>query len=210
MKSKAKCHHCGRSKGHVRNCIVMVAKHGIRLPAGTTANERAKNSATWPGLKDKSGAARVATQAVKTMREAIPDETCQGERPPVKTCDHKSNEDCMTCRDCGECSESLNSADRCADCVKQNEKDDATVKLDASDVATILAALRLFQDTYRDCGAVQIADAWPMHFNVQSPGGEVGGQDVEDELLVEPPPLGSEDVDDLCERINCAKTLTVV
>jgi hypothetical protein len=79
--------------------------------------------------------------------------------------------------------------------------------LDESDVATILAALRLFQREYEDCDSVHIADAWPMHFNVQSPGGEVGGQDVSDELVVVPQPLGSEDIDALCERINTARTL---
>lgn len=81
--------------------------------------------------------------------------------------------------------------------------------LDASDVATILAALRLFQREYEDHDSVSIADAWPMHFNVQSPGGEVGGQDVSDELSVVPQPLGSEDIEALCERINCAKGLVL-
>jgi hypothetical protein len=71
--------------------------------------------------------------------------------------------------------------------------------LDASDVATVLAALRLFQREYQDVDAVHIADAWPMHFNVK------GEKDPE----VVPQPLGSEDIDALCERINCAKVLSL-
>jgi hypothetical protein len=70
------------------------------------------------------------------------------------------------------------------------------VQLDSSELATILAALRLFQREYEDCDAVSIADAWPMHFNVQ-------GDDPE-ELVVVPQPLGTKDIDTLCERINCS------
>lgn len=72
--------------------------------------------------------------------------------------------------------------------------------LDSSDVATILAALRLFQSYYQDHDAHSIADAWPMHFNVQGDG---------EESVVVPEPLGSEDIDALCERINCAKVLAI-
>ena len=76
----------------------------------------------------------------------------------------------------------------------------AAEKLDTSDVATILAALRLFQREYEDCDSVHIADAWPMHFNVQGDG---------DDVEVVPDPLGSIRIDELCERINCAKTLAI-
>jgi hypothetical protein len=72
--------------------------------------------------------------------------------------------------------------------------------LDESDVATILAALRLFQREYEDCDSVHIADAWPMHFAVSGEG---------DEMEVTPQPLGSLDIDALCERINCAKALSL-
>lgn len=72
--------------------------------------------------------------------------------------------------------------------------------LDDSDVATILAALRLFQEEYENKDAVQIADAWPGHFNVQ---GE------REELDVVPKPLGAACIDALCERINCAKCLVL-
>jgi hypothetical protein len=61
---------------------------------------------------------------------------------------------------------------------------------DASETATILAALRLFQRTYEGCDSGAIARDFPEHF-------EEGMQSVE------PWPLGSEDIDTLCERINC-------
>src|SRR5580700_4588994 len=84
---------------------------------------------------------------------------------------------------------------------KRKSKSNAKVEhLDSSDVATILAALRLFQREYEDCDSVHIADAWPMHFAVSEEG---------DEMEVTPQPLGSLDIDDLCERINCAKTLAI-
>jgi hypothetical protein len=79
--------------------------------------------------------------------------------------------------------------------------------LDASDVATILAALRLFQSTYEDKDAVQIADVWPMHFNVRS---DSGTRESGEELEVVPEPLGTADIDELCERINFAKALTIL
>jgi hypothetical protein len=49
--------------------------------------------------------------------------------------------------------------------------------------ATILAALRLFQDTYRDVDAEQIREKFPEHFH-----------DVQ--------PLSTEDIDTLCQQIN--------
>jgi hypothetical protein len=53
----------------------------------------------------------------------------------------------------------------------------------AENLATILVALRLFQKTYRDKDADSIRADWPEHF---------AGVD----------PLGSDDIDSLCERIN--------
>lgn len=61
-------------------------------------------------------------------------------------------------------------------------------KLDASDLATILSALRLFQKTYQDKDADTIFRDWPEHFL-----GRNG-------LRI--PPLGTDDIDELCERIN--------
>lgn len=59
--------------------------------------------------------------------------------------------------------------------------------LDSSDLATILAALRMFQKQYRDCDAEAIRADWPEHF------ADEAGFPIE--------PLGSEDIDALCERI---------
>ncbi|HVI07007.1 MAG TPA: hypothetical protein VND65_01810 [Candidatus Binatia bacterium] len=56
-------------------------------------------------------------------------------------------------------------------------------KLDASDVATILAALRAFQERFVDQDAEAMRKAYPEHF-----------EDVA--------PLGSEDIDTLCQEIN--------
>jgi len=56
-------------------------------------------------------------------------------------------------------------------------------KLDKSDVATILAALRMFQDKYRDMDAAAIRRDWPEHF-----------EGIE--------PLGTDDIETLCEEIN--------
>lgn len=52
-----------------------------------------------------------------------------------------------------------------------------------SDLATILASLRLFQKKYFDCGSDSIRADFPEHFADCSP-------------------LGSEDIDALCERLN--------
>ena len=57
-------------------------------------------------------------------------------------------------------------------------------KLDANEIGTILAALRLFQKEYDRASARPIQDDWPDQF--------------EDCL-----PLNSECIDTLCEHINC-------
>jgi len=64
---------------------------------------------------------------------------------------------------------------------------------DESDLATVLAALRLFQQTYEDCDSRTIAAAWPEHFQITGDG----------ESDVNPAPLGTDDIDTLCEAINC-------
>ena len=64
-------------------------------------------------------------------------------------------------------------------------------KLDASDIATLLAALRLFQRTYENLDADAIYAEWPEHFT-----------DDDGEMIM---PLGSEDIDRLCEEINCGE-----
>lgn len=66
---------------------------------------------------------------------------------------------------------------------------------DASNLATVLAALRLFQRTYEDCDAEAIANDWPEHFAIEPDGTE--------DTFVTPEPLGTEDIDTLCEQLNC-------
>jgi hypothetical protein len=63
---------------------------------------------------------------------------------------------------------------------------------DESDLATVLAALRLFQRTYDNSDARAIAAAWPDHFQITGDG----------ESDVNPAPLGTDDIDTLCEAIN--------
>jgi hypothetical protein len=168
--TKKKCHHCGKRSGHVRNCIVMVAKHGIRLPGGTTANERAKAAAKIDQAKFICPSCGIDTQRV----------------------------DCVAgiTFACQNCNISLVVTENGSTIRQVNPP---TV-LDDSDVATILAALRLFQDTYVDHDSVSIAEAWPMHFNVQGDG---------EDITVVPDPLGSIRIDELCEKINCAGTLSI-
>jgi len=72
-------------------------------------------------------------------------------------------------------------------------------KLDASDIATILAALRMFQERYEDDDARTIAEDWPNHFQ------ECDMEADPDGPTVTPMPLGSEDIDRLCEEINCGE-----
>ncbi len=60
---------------------------------------------------------------------------------------------------------------------------------DASNLATVLAALRLFQRTYEGSEAEDIYEAFPEHFE------PVDGK--------QPMPLGTEDIDTLCEQLNC-------
>jgi hypothetical protein len=167
----------------------------IELPKGKTANDRAKERATWPGLKDASPAARIATRAVKAMREAKVDRA----KFICPSCGMDTQRvNCVPglLFECQNCNASL-AVQTDGDMVASTTPE---TKLDASDVATILAALRLFQKEYEDFDSVSIADAWPMHFNVQGDG---------DDIAVEPEPLGSIRIDDLCERINCAKVLTI-
>ena len=61
---------------------------------------------------------------------------------------------------------------------------------DASETATVLAALRLFQKEFRDCEAKDIYDHFPDHF-------------LSGDRMLEP--LGTEDINELCERISFAE-----
>lgn len=59
---------------------------------------------------------------------------------------------------------------------------------EGSDLATILAALRLFQAKYEDSDSEAIRADWPEHFK-DSDGKPIA-------------PLGTDDIDALCERLN--------
>lgn len=58
-----------------------------------------------------------------------------------------------------------------------------TVQFDSSELATVLAALRHFQNQYEAYDGDRLREIWPDHF-----------ADVE--------PLGTDDIDTLCEHIN--------
>lgn len=57
-----------------------------------------------------------------------------------------------------------------------------------SDIATILAALRNFQNLYRGKNARDIRNDWPEHFTANN------GRAIA--------PLGTDDIDTLCQDIN--------
>ena len=61
-------------------------------------------------------------------------------------------------------------------------------RFDENELATVLAALRMFQKNYEDVNGDAIANDWPEHFTRDD------GSRIE--------PLGTEDIDSLCERIN--------
>jgi hypothetical protein len=67
---------------------------------------------------------------------------------------------------------------------------DGKYHLDESDVATILAALRLYQVIYESYDEIDLANTYPEHFD----GGRIQ-------------PLTADDIEELCERINVARTL---
>lgn len=90
---------------------------------------------------------------------------------------------------------------------KTANKTVTVTKLDASDLATILAALRMFQRHYEDYPASDIAQDWPDHFELGEQVLDEDGQVVE--WPVKPEPLGSEDIGDLCERLNTADVVEI-
>lgn len=76
------------------------------------------------------------------------------------------------------------------------EESNPVLLSDPSDLATVLAALRLFQKTYQDCDAATLAADFPDHFTIGEP------QDGDPKAVAHPIPLGTEDIDVLCERLN--------
>ncbi len=65
-----------------------------------------------------------------------------------------------------------------------------TVDLDENELATVLAALRYFQDEFDNVDAKGIYEAFPLHFRRA------------DDTFIEP--LGSDDISTLCQQINAA------
>ena len=65
----------------------------------------------------------------------------------------------------------------------KNTKKLKAVILNSEDIATILAALRFFQERYENVDAVILREDWPNHFDGIKP-------------------LSTEDISELCERIN--------
>jgi len=74
------------------------------------------------------------------------------------------------------------------------ENRETVIKLGENGVSTIIAALRLFQRTYRYCDAEAISGDFPTIFTAEHfKFGDV----------VQPAPLRTEDIDDLCEQLSC-------
>lgn len=73
--------------------------------------------------------------------------------------------------------------------------DEAKLKAlkDPSNLATILAALELFQQQYDEQDGKAIAKDWPEHFKDET---VYGAGDFE--LSIFPEPLGTDDIDILC------------
>ncbi len=69
----------------------------------------------------------------------------------------------------------------------------AVIKLDADGVSTIVAALRLFQTTYQYSDDEALSEDFPEIFTAEH---------LRFGVVVEPTPLRSDDIDDLCEKLN--------
>lgn len=74
-------------------------------------------------------------------------------------------------------------------------KDDRkpVIKLDADGLSTIVAALRLFQRTYQYRDDEAVSEDFPEIFTAEHLGFGV---------VLEPAPLRTDDIDDLCEQLN--------
>jgi hypothetical protein len=80
--------------------------------------------------------------------------------------------------------------------VKEDRK--AVIKLDAGGISTIVAALRLFQRTYQYRDDEAITRDFPEIFTVER---------FRFGVVLEPAPLRTDDIDDLCGRLNRLKVL---
>lgn len=80
----------------------------------------------------------------------------------------------------------------------RKENREPLVRLGADSVSTIIAALRLFQRTYRYRDPEAISVDFPEIFTAER---------LRFGVVVDPAPLGAEDIDRLCDRLNCLDVL---
>ena len=82
--------------------------------------------------------------------------------------------------------------------METKEDGKAVVKLGADGVSTIVAALRLFQKTYQYRDDEAISGDFPEVFTAEH---------LRFGVVVEPAPLRTDDIDDLCEQLNGLEAL---
>jgi hypothetical protein len=79
-----------------------------------------------------------------------------------------------------------------------SENRKTVIDLGRDGVGTIVAALRLFQKTYRYCDIETISGDFPEIF---------AAEHFRFGVLAEPTPLGTKDIDELCEQLGCSDAL---
>lgn len=72
------------------------------------------------------------------------------------------------------------------------------IKLGEDGMSTIIAALRLFQRTYKYRDVEDISADFPEIFTAEH---------FQFGAVLEPTPLRTDDIDDLCEQLNCSDVL---
>jgi len=75
----------------------------------------------------------------------------------------------------------------------RKEKGKAVIRLGRDGVSTIVAALRLFQRNYGDCDPEVIGADFPEIFTAEH---------LSFGVVLDPVPLLTDDIDELCERLN--------
>jgi hypothetical protein len=79
---------------------------------------------------------------------------------------------------------------------RENRK--TVINLGPDGVGTIVAALKLFQKTYRYCDVETISADFPEIFTAEH---------FRFGVVAEPTPLGTGDIDELCEQLDCSDAL---
>lgn len=79
-----------------------------------------------------------------------------------------------------------------------NENRKTATKLGEDGVSTIIAALRLFQRTYKYRDIEDISTDFPEIFTAER---------LRFGTVLEPTPLGTDDIEDLCEQLKCSDVL---